>query len=730
MKNIPAVYRLLSQLLSQGQIKFYPAIMAVFFFLLSSCAEQPLKKLATDTAVTAMATEGAALVAEPLLPAKKDVVLDSDDVALSTNAQEPAGSQIYLGSGRFIQGVSPVSFGDDDGDVTLNFEASPIAEVVKTILGDILGVNYLVDENVAGNVSMRTTRPISRDALLSTLEGLLQVNGAILIKNRDFYEIVALADGAVPAGLSTSTRLDSSKGYQVLVVPLEYIGAIQMNKIIETVKTAKTKVVVDAYRNILLLAGTHSELANIRQTIGIFDVNQLQGKSVGFFKLKNVDAPTILTELEAVFGDNAEGPLAGVLSFTELERLNAVLVVTSQQKYLEDAERWIRRLDQAESINGANMYVYHVQNSKASNLAEILTQLFDSQRKSELSQAARAGARNASRTQGSAKKPGAAVSANGAAKLAMASHSLNVGDMTIIADEENNALVVMSTPADYKEIEKAIAKLDVLPLQVLVEASIVEVALDNELEYGLQWFFNDRHGKLNGVGGLNIPSSGVVGTALNGVLNPADFTYALFDAAGTRAVLNAVAGDSRLNVLSSPSLMVLDNHTATIRVGDQVPIRTSESTNTASDNFNVTSQIQYRDTGVTLEVTPRVNAGGMVLLELTQRVDDVDQTISSGIDSPTIIQREITTSVAVQSGDTIVLGGLIRDKKENGESGVPFLRDIPYLGALFSGSRKQQSKTELIVMIKPIAIGNSNEARIVTEEYRKKMQGVDFSYLD
>jgi len=307
---------------------------------------------------------------------------------------------------------------------------------------------------------------------------------------------------------------------------------------------------------------------------------------------------------------------------------------------------------------------------------------------------------------------------------------LDVGEVSIIADAENNALVISSTPGDYKGIEKALKKLDVLPLQVLVEASIVEVTLDNELQYGLQWFFKDQHGKFNGVGGLNIPSSGNVLNTLNGVLNPADFTYALFDAAGTRAVLNAVAGDSRLDVLSSPSLMVLDNHTATIRVGDQVPIRTSETTNTASDDLNTTSQIQYRDTGVTLEVTPRVNAGGMVVMDITQRVDDVNQTDSSGIDSPTIIQREITTSVAVQSGETIVLGGLIRENKQGANRGIPFLKDIPYVGFIFGGMEKIKSKTELVVMIKPVAVASSNQARSVTEEYRKKMQGVDFSYLD
>ena len=710
--------------MARGQMKHGLAVGLCSALLISACAEQPLMARVDEALSKEQAEEVSEAVVEVLVLADQGQAAAGGD---DSNTAAATASEIYLGNGRFLaKGATQNSYGaDSDGDVTLNFENSPIREVVKTILSDILKLNYAIDEGVSGNISMRTTRPISHEALLSTLESLLQVNGAVLIKNRDFYEILAVSDGSVPAGLTASTRLDPTKGYQVLIVPLQYIGAGQMNKIIETVKTTKTKVVVDDYRNILLLAGPHGELANIRQTIGIFDVDQLQGKSVGFFRLENVDAVTILSELEIIFGDKSEGPLAGLVDFIEVERLNAILVITAQQQYLHQAETWIRRLDQAESFNGANMYVYHVQNGKAENLAEILGQLFDTQRKSELSRAVREGGRASVGNAKNAAKKSSTKNQN-----AQGDSILDVGEVTIIADMENNALVISSTPGDYKGIEKALKKLDVLPLQVLVEASIVEVTLDKELKYGLQWFFKNSPGRFNGVGGLNIPSDGDVGGALNGVLNPADFTYALFDAAGTRAVLNAVAGDSRLNVLSSPSLMVLDNHTATIRVGDQVPIRTSETTNTASDDLNTTSQIQYRDTGVTLEVTPRVNAGGMVIMDITQKVDDVNQTDTSGIDSPTIIQREITTSVAVQSGETIVLGGLIRENKQSGNRGIPFLKDIPYVGVLFGGTERIESKTELVVMIKPVAIANSNEARNVTEEYRKKMQGVDFSYLD
>lgn len=642
--------------------------------------------------------------------------------------------EIYKGSGSFInpgrvgQGAEP-----EEGDVTLNFQDSPIAEVVKTVLSDILGENYAIGEGVSGVVSMRTTRAIPRDSLISVLDNLLRMNGAAVIKNDNYYEVVSIEDSGL-AGLSPGLRLSSDRGYQVQIVPLRYIGAKAMAKMLEPVQSGKATVMVDEFRNILTIAGSQSELFSLRDTISIFDVNQLQGMSVGLFRVQNVEAATILTELEAIFGDSAEGPLAGMVRFTVIERLNALMVITPQERYLSDAETWIRRLDQSENPHGTNMYVYYVQNGDAEHLADLLTELFEGKRRSDMASAQRESASTQPvAAEGAGSGEAGESSVGGAGRVS----TTEIGDISIIPDAENNALVILATAADYAQVERAVQKLDVPPMQVLVEASIVEVTLADELEYGLQWFFKDGHGKFSGRGGLNIPSNGDVSSLAGVLADPVNFTYRVFDAAGTRAILNAISGDSRIDVLSSPSLMVLDNNTATIRVGDQVPIRTEESTNTSSStvddegNFgnNVTSRIQYRDTGVTLEVTPRVNAGGMVVMEVTQRVDDVDETTTSGIDSPTILQREITTAVAVQSGETIVLGGLIREDKEVADSGVPFLKDIPGLGALFRNERIAKSKTELVVMITPSAIANPTEARRVTEEYKSKLGGVDLSAI-
>lgn len=678
-------------------------------------ATQKADQVSTQPATTNTSAVGAA---EPSMPLK----------------------EIYEGSGNLINYhiANNTMPKDTEGEVTLNFQNSEISEVVKTVLGDIMGVNYAMSQAVTGTVSMRTTRPISRDSLIPVLENLLSMNNAALVKGQDFYEIVPTGEGGV-TGLTPSTKLSADRGYQVLIAPLRYVGAREMVKLLEPVKSGKAVVKADPARNMLIMAGTHSDLYNLRQTVQIFDVDQLKGMSVGLFRMQNVDAGTMQTELEQIFGDSAEGPLAGLVRFTMIERLNALLVITPQKKYLSDVEIWIERLDQAQNPHGANMYVYYVQHARADNLADLLNQLFEGGRRN----AAAAAQREMTQPQPAATE-GEEVPTRRNNRQNQQLSSVELGEITIIPDLESNSLLIMATPTDYEEIEKAITKLDVQPLQVLVEASIVEVALDEGLEYGLQWFFKNSFGDKTGRGGLNIPRSGRVTTtdsdgnivsALNGVLTePVDFTYAVFDAMGTRAVLNAIAGDSRLNVLSSPSLMVLDNHPALINVGDEVPIRTSETSNTSSTTnidsnigLNVTSQIQYKETGVTLEVTPRVNAGGMVVLDITQRVNDVRPTTSSNIDSPTILKREITTNVAVQSGETIVLGGLIREDSNVSDNGVPFLKDIPGLGLLFSSKSTTKSKTELVVMITPTAISNPQEARDVTEEYKAKLKDVDLS---
>ncbi|MBY4678558.1 type II secretion system secretin GspD [Marinobacterium sp. CAU 1594] len=684
--------------------------------------------------------------------ARSNIMMDSDESIVEERARQPSTAQlrlenqgdelptdakkaaeIYQGTGGMVD-LGRVAAEPDytAGDITLNFQDTEISEVVKTILGDILRVNYVLDEGVRGTAYLQTSSPLSRDALIPTLEKLLQINGAVMIKSDSLYEVVP-ADSPAAAALAPNSTLLAGKGYQLLIMPLRYIAAQEMLKILEPLKPQKGIMEADSRRNLLSVAGTQEELNNIRETVRMFDIDQLRGMSVGLFRLQSVEAAVIMEELEAIFGDTSEGPLAGLVRFIPIERLNALLVLTPQAKYLSDARIWIERLDRTEDAHGLNMFVYYVQNGKAENLAEMLAELFDvqerSRRREERSNES-GSTRQANRDDSSApeeqpddgeqqrESPTTTKVTVGGAALDGA--SLDVGEVSIIADEENNALLILASPGDYRKVHSAILKLDVLPLQVLVEATIVEVTLEDELQYGLQWFFKTHLDNKTG--------RGTVGSFP--IVPPGDFgssaSFELFNSAGTRLLLSALAADSRLNVVSSPSLMVLDNHTATIRVGDQVPVRTSETVNTGSDALNQTSTIQFKDTGVLLEVTPRVNSGGMVVLDIKQEVNDVAETTTSGIDSPTITQRLIDTSVAVQSGETLVLGGLIRENKTRDSEGVPGLRHVPVVGWLFGSEGKSVKRTELVVLITPTAVTDREEARDVTREYRNKLEGVQF----
>ncbi len=632
--------------------------------------------------------------------------------------------ELYQGTGNMVNlgAASRATAVPAEGDITLNFQDAEIGEVVKTILGDILQKNYVLDENVRGTVHLQTSRPLAADELIPTLETLLQFNDAVLLKSQNFYEVVPAT--AAPAGTFVPrTRLQAGSGYQVLILPLRYIASAEMMKILEPLKPEKGLIEVDERRNLLTVAGTEEELLNIRETVRIFDVDQLKGMSVGLFRLQSVEADVIVEELQAIFGDAADGPLAGLVRFMPIERLNALLVMTPQKKYLNDVKVWISRLDRAEDTRGMNMYVYYVQNGKAENLADMLGELFEGQRRIQRRQEnGDDNNRTVERTPAASEDGGSDNREQSTTRTKLSSQSggdgssLDVGDVSIIADEENNALLILASPIDYEKVHDAIVKLDVLPLQVLVEATIVEVSLADELRYGLQWFFKSSFDSKS--------TRGSVGSVP--VTTPSDFfptaNFEVFDAVGTRLLLNALAEDSKLNVISSPSLMVLDNHTATIRVGDQVPIRTSETT--SEEAVNRTTSIQFKDTGVLLEVTPRVNAGGMVVLDIKQEVNDVDETTTSGIDSPTIIQRQIETSVAVQSGETLVLGGLIKENRNESSGGVPGIRHVPVLGWLFGSEGKSVDRTELVVMITPTAVTDKDEAREVTREYREKLQGV------
>ncbi len=661
-------------------------------------------------------------------------------VGQATPEREPRPAQFYQpGTGVFVgQPQSPATI-QGGGNITLNFENTNLREVVKVILGDLLNANYSIDPGVQGAVTLQTSEPLSRKDLIPTLELLLRMNGAALVPQIGLYNVVP-RDSAVRGMLAPQLGNSGQalpRGYSVRIVPLTYIAAGEMQKILEPFAAAGNVVRVDTVRNLLILAGGGPELARLLETVRIFDVDWLKGMSIALFTPDFVDAETLSTELQAVFGEGGDSPLAGVIKFVTLERLNALLVITPRPQYLEKVADWVERLDRDSGGVGQRLFVYRVQNGKAADLATVLTEVFQRDAGSAVvpppelapglegleiaappppgeDQEAAPGAAQRLLATPAAFRPESLVGGEG---VAISSG----GEIRIIADEINNALVILATAQQYKQVEAALRRLDVLPQQVLIEATIAEITLKGDLKYGMEWFFTNRLGDKTGEGLLDL---GVTGTGIGPVIP--GFSYSIVDKAGAvRAVLNALAEDSRLNVISSPSLMVLNNQTAHIDVGDEVPVVTQQQQSTVGSSSPIVNNIEYRNTGVLLSVTPRVNAGGMVVMDVEQ---EVSQVVSESTDTttltPTISKRSITTSVAVQSGQTVVLGGLIREQKVVSRSGIPGLYNLPIIGPLFGVTIDEQIRTELVVLITPRAVRNPAEAAQVTEEFRNKMESL------
>ncbi len=661
-------------------------------------------------------------------------------------------SELRPGTGTFINTrrayqKRPVE--EEKGEYTLNFEATDLQEVVKIILGDVLKENYYIDPKVAGMVTIQTSRPLTKQQLLPTLENLLRMNGAALMRTDGIYKIVPLpqARGALKP---------AARGYGTRVVPLRYISAREMGKLLEPFLSPDApKPLIDEPRNLMILSGSEQELQSLIEMVEVFDVDWLQGMSLGLFKLQNAEAKTLVGELEKIFLEK-DSPLTGLLRLVPIERLNALLVISQRPDYLKKAGHWIERLDEARDIVTPRLYVYRVKNGKAKDLAVVLAGIFGVEAKAppgappaelapgetpvEIETQTQPGAPGGlGSTPGY--QPGELARRKGAEAREAAPTVIATEALRIVADDTNNSLVIFASPKDYQMIEAALRHLDVVPLQVLIEASVIEVTLTGALSYGVEWFFKnhfDSHSGIGELGGvppetragrrvrLGAPAEGEGGIPLAALAPPGGFAYAVLNSQNQISLfIDLLEEESKLNVLSSPSLMVLDNQSAIIKVVQQIPVITQQQQLVTTTDAPIVNAVEYKDVGVILEVTPRINLGGRITLDLVQDVSDV-LTAAGGVGgNPTFLQRNVQSTVTVQSSETIVLGGLIRENKEFNRRGIPFLTDLPILGYLFGRTAERTDRTELIVLMTPKAVRTQEESRSVTEEFRHRLKQLE-----
>jgi len=694
----------------------------------------------------------------------------------------PEQSRLYKGTGILVQGQTeggevpgtPRPREPGGSAVTLNFEAADIREVVRNILGDILNESYTIDPAVGGTVTIRTTSGIPRESLHATMEMLLRMNGATMVRENGLWKILpaaAAVRGNVTPQLGGSSRALPA-GYSVQIVPLHYVGARQMAALLEPFVKDQTTVRVDELRNLLILSGTELELQHLYEAIDMFDVDWLAGMSVGLFTLQSTDVKSLMADLDKALGTPDKSPLAGIVRIVPIERLNALLVVTPNADYLDQAKKWIERLDRAGGAGTSiRFYVYQVQNGRAEHIAPLLQQAFTGQVTQpapsagppQIAPGTPAGTivsppsfqpqstipvqnptptpqtvvSQSQTTASAGGVPGAVQSTIQRALGAAAGEGIGVvRNVQVVADKDNNTILTVATPAEYQVIEAALKKLDVPQRQVAIELTIAEVTLTDQLQFGVEWLFKGGAPSGRGSGGLfnqttpfnpAVPLATAAGAAAGpvGLALSTGFNYLINNAnfpGGVQAALHLLDTYGNAKVISNPHLAALDNQKATIKVGNRIPI--NQQTLVGGTTNAVTTTAQYIDTGVLVQVTPHINAGGLVTLEVDAEVSTPGTTSDPNV-APPINTRSVQTLLAVPTGQTMVMGGLITENNQNNSAGLPGLARIPILGGLFGTQTLQKDRTELILFITPRVVENEVDYRRVIDDLRRKMERLD-----
>jgi general secretion pathway protein D len=671
-----------------------------------------------------------------------------------TGHQRGSQPAIYLSDGSRPPGAALAERPDaGGGGYDLNFENAPVATVAKVILGDVLGVGYTIDPRVQGTVTMASVRPVPKTDALYVLENALRMSGVALLRDRSGYRLLPINE-AGPGGIDRKAFAEAGQG--ISVVPLRYVSAQNVFKLLDAFGVKANTVRPDVARNTLIIQGSASDRGAAIDTILSFDADWMRGQSVGIFPIRNSSPEPVIAEIEKIMDSGEGGISQNMVKFQPISRLNSIMVVSQKPEYLKRAGTWIARLDRSD-MAGVNLKSYPLRYGNAKLVTSLLNEMLTGNNAntgldSASSQITPGGGISVSSSgtapiaalsglppntgaSGVVAVPSAASPLGGrampasAAPLAVGQDLATVGappaatpragsvlqNIRITADVTNNAVLVYANQESQRIVEQTIRQIDRPQRQVAIEATIAEVTLNDTLNYGVQFFLASRDI------GLKPDTGSVINTVGNAVLARAlpGFNFLIGSEATPRVILDALHNVTDVKVLSNPSLVVLDNQPATLQVGDQVPFSTGTATVLTANN-TIVNTIDYRNTGIILRVLPRANANGNVVLDIEQEISNV-ATNGPATLTPTVTQRRVKSSISVTSGQTVLLAGLISETENKQRQGIPLLDSIPGVGDAFAHQNKIRSRTELILFIRPTVIKDAVDAQVIAEEMRTKM---------
>lgn len=633
----------------------------------------------------------------------------------------PPAQAVQVSSAKAQVAVAPEE--KDKAKIDINFDQVPLPNLIKVVYGEMLGRTISLDDKVAQRrdlVTFRTPAAQTREQVRDAMGLLLKSYGVAVLEMGALVRAVpdALEVGYLPEIRRGSALPETPQSLRPIFQMVE-LGAVRNTEVAGWLKNMfKDRLVIqeDAGRNAILLSGLTDNVAAALQAIRVLDQPAMAGRgslriTPTFWAAEELAkrlSEILAAEGYAVPPANYTPASAGVrypIMLLPLPGQNSVLIFAQKEEYLAHIAQWAEKLDQpSERTTGRGLFMYTAQNLSAEELAKTLDRLFDGSRTSTTSgtTSSAVGSTSGNAASGVAAGQGAAAS--------------NLSSGKVVVDKTSNTLIFRTNPEEYSQMINILRSLDKPPKAALVEVTVAELTLTDENQFGIEWLLSNISSSGSGVtagtlGGLGIGSSG--------------FTIKRLVSGGdVRVVLNALASSNRANVLSSPRIMARNGETATIQVGQEVPLITSQQSsinNSTTNNIGVLQTVQYRNTGVILKVKPVIHSGDRVDLEVAQEVSAAQNTVTGVNNSPTISTRKLETKMTLQSGSTVLLGGLISSNDNDGNTGIPVLKDVPVLGSLFGMQTKKKGKTELVVLITPYVMNNDDDAQMVTDSFKSML---------
>lgn len=593
--------------------------------------------------------------------------------------------------------------------VQISVEGIPLNEFIDVVFSQVLKQNYTMTQevrNLKTPITLNMLQKRSKQQVFNVVTKILQMNsvaiekdnGVLFFSKKQGSSTISNTGMYIGYGRTVPKKLHNSEKIGMFI-PIYYTKLINIQSLIRSIGMGRIQF-SKIQKDLIFTVATVEQVKKIIEIVDMLDRPSLTDKETVLISLKNSDAAAFTTQIQKIFRLNgipiAQSVVDQGVILEPIEEIQSLLVVAANPKWIDTILYWKKKLDVPSELGDEpRLYLYHVQNRRADELADAVNDML--------------GLAVTTKNKKTTTKNIAGTKTPVQKKKVTTSRPVSAGTLiesvdytpSVSADVTTNILMLKLKPKHYKILLPIIKQLDILPLQTLVEVTIAEVDMTDTFSLGFEWALTNKGSGLadlvNVVGG---------GSGLG----------IIFQGNKINMTVNALAEDKLLDIVSKPKLLILNNETGHINVGTQVPIITSETSASDIPSGSINRNVSYRTTGVTMGVTPTINSEGILTMNIDLSLSEAQLNDTSAIDSPLIVDRKLSTVAVIKSGDTIMIGGLISKNLSTADSGVPLLKDIPWLGSIFKSQSQKTVKTELIMLIRPTII---NSPEHIEEETRK-----------